>query len=231
MHSDQRRVFTAKRVLIFLAVIALSSPLLWRWWLNVGKTTHVEVPTNMVDYARDALGELTIVDPLTLDDYDRDFFGPAWQPPTPTPCDTRNEVLKAWLTDIALVDQHDCSVASGWFVDPYTGHLVEFIRGPETSKEVHIDHVVALSDAWRKGADQWDGHKAQEFANDPLNLLPTQGWVNEEKGGYDAASWLPPNEGFRCYFAVQQVLVKDKYDLGVSDAEAQALHTTLNTCD
>lgn len=88
MHSDQRRVFTTKRVLIFLAVIALSSPLLWRWWLNVGKTTHVEVPTNMVDYARDTLGELTIVDPLTLDDYDRDFLalpGNHLPPPPVTP--------------------------------------------------------------------------------------------------------------------------------------------------
>src|SRR5699024_11241030 len=122
-------------------------------------------------------------------------------------------------------------VASRWFVDPHPGPLNLFLRGPKPSREVHIDHVVALADAWSKGASDWTPSQAQVFANDPLNLLPTQGWVNEEKGALDAATWLPHNEGFWCFFAVQQVLVKEKYDLGVSDAEAAELLATLETCD
>ena len=41
---------------------------------------------------------------------------------------------------------------SGAIQEPYTGAIVEFRRGPESSKEIQIDHVVALSDAWQKGA-------------------------------------------------------------------------------
>lgn len=219
------------RIAVVLAILVLASPLIGRWWVTVSPTSHVPVETDLVVQAHDAIGELAIVEPLDLGEYDRDFFGPAWQPVVPSTCDTRNEILKRWLSEVTMVDHHECSVESGWFIDPYTGHTVEFVRGPETSKEVHIDHVVALADAWRKGGDEWDPLQAQTFANDPLNLLPTQGWVNEEKGADDASGWLPHNEGFWCFFAVQQILVKDKYDLGVTDAEVASLRTALDTCD
>jgi hypothetical protein len=74
--------------------------------------------------------------------------------------------------------------------DPYTGTSVEFHRGPGSSALVQIDHVVALSDAWQTGAAGWDEMTRRNFANDPANLQSTLGWVNQEKGDGDAASWL-----------------------------------------
>ncbi len=35
-----------------------------------------------------------------------------------------------------------------WSDDPYTGATIDFVRGPDTSSAVQIDHVVSLSDAW-----------------------------------------------------------------------------------
>lgn len=227
----ERKVFTWPRVAVVIGAALIAGLLGGRWWVHVVQVPTVPVASDVIAHAREAAAELRIVAPLPLDDYDRDFFGPAWQPLEPHPCDTRNEVLQIWLSDLDMSGGHECSVESGWFIDPYTGHYIEFLRGPETSAEVHIDHVVALADAWRKGAADWSPSQAQAFANDPLNLLPTQGWVNEEKGADDAATWLPHNEGFWCFFAVQQVLVKEKYDLGVSDAEAAELLATLETCD
>lgn len=32
--------------------------------------------------------------------------------------------------------------------------------------EVHIDHIVALAEAWRSGADSWTTERRQRFAND-----------------------------------------------------------------
>lgn len=46
-----------------------------------------------------------------------------------------------------------CVVASGTLDDPYTATTIFFVRGPN-SGDVQIDHVVALSDAWQKGAQQ-----------------------------------------------------------------------------
>lgn len=227
-----RRVkFTWSKVVAVAAALLIVGLLGGRWWLNVARVPPVPVAEEAIAHAQDAAARLRIVDPLPLDEYDRDFFGPAWQRVEPQLCDTRNEVLQEWLSDVIIAAPHECSVESGWFVDPYTGHYIEFLRGPETSKEVHVDHVVALADAWRKGAAEWSPPQAQEFANDPLNLIPTQGWVNEAKGADDAASWMPHNEGFWCSFAVQQVLVKDKYDLGVTDAEVAKLLAALDTCE
>lgn len=201
-----------------------------RWWLYVARAPAVPVAADVIANAREAASRLRIVEPLPREDYDRSFFGAPWQQLEPHPCDTRNQVLELWLSDVTMGAGHACSVESGWFIDPYTGHYVEFLRGKDTSREVHIDHVVALADAWQKGAADWPPSKAQAFANDPLNLIPTQGWVNEEKGADDASAWLPHNEGFWCFFAVQQVLVKEKYDLGVSDAELAELNGALDTC-
>lgn len=224
-------ITTWPRVALLLGVAAVLGLLGSIWWLQVARAPATPVAADIVARAEAAVATLRIVEPLPLDDYDRDFFGPAWQKLEPHPCDTRNEVLETWLTDLTMGENHECSVESGSFIDPYTGHYIEFFRGPETSAEVHIDHVVALADAWRKGASQWSSSAAQAFANDPLNLIPTQGWVNEEKGADDAAEWMPHNEGFWCFFAVQQVLVKDKYDIGVSDAELAELESALGTCE
>lgn len=224
-------VLTWPRVAAIVVAILILGLLGGKWWLQVARAPQVLVAEEVYANAKDSATRLRIVDPLPLDDYDRNFFGPAWQRLEPHPCDTRNEVLQEWLIDFEIGNAGECSVESGWFVDPYTGHYVEFLRGPKTSQEVHIDHVVALADAWRKGAAEWSPSRAQEFANDPLNLLPTQGWVNEEKGADDASVWMPHNEGFWCFFAVQQILVKEKYDLGVSDAELAELLAALDTCE
>ena len=48
----------------------------------------------------------------------------------------------------------DCVVLTGALPDPYTGRTIAFVRGQDTSADVQIDHVVALSDAWQKGAQQ-----------------------------------------------------------------------------
>ena len=47
---------------------------------------------------------------------------------------------------------------SGELNDPYTAARITFQRGG--ANEVDIDHVVALSDAWQKGAQQWSQQAA-----------------------------------------------------------------------
>src|SRR5699024_9454000 len=76
--------------------------------------------------ARSALPQLPVVTPLPLDDYDRDFFGPPWTDVDGNGCDTRNDVLRTWLTDTELDPVAQCVVASGTLADPYTGHVIDF---------------------------------------------------------------------------------------------------------
>ena len=52
-----------------------------------------------------------------------------------------------------------CVVLSGRLADPYTSTTIAFARGG--ASEVDIDHVVALGDAWQKGAWRWPHARAR----------------------------------------------------------------------
>lgn len=77
-------------------------------------------------------------------------------------------------------DADGCKVLSGVLdPDPYTGTRISFERG---RSKVDIDHLVALSDAWQKGAQKWSDGKRRAFANDPLNLVAADSSTNRRKG-------------------------------------------------
>lgn len=161
--------------------------------------------------------------------YGRELFGPAWSDDVTVAdghngCDTRNDILRRDLVDIEIKPgTNGCVVLSGILNDPYTGTAIEFHRGRGTSRRVQIDHIVALSDAWQKGAQQWDETTRRNFANDPLNLQATDGPMNEQKGDGDAATWLPPNRSYRCTYASRIIDVKAAYGLWVTQAEHDAI--------
>ena len=121
-----------------------------------------------------------------------------------------------------------CVVLSGTLIDPYTGGTVYFVRGG--SRDVDIDHVVSLSDAWQKGAQRLSYDTRVRFANDPLNLMPVAASVNSAKSDGDAATWLPPRKLYRCAFIARQVAVKIRYALWVTSAEQAAMVRILSTC-
>ena len=104
------------------------------------------------------------------------------------------------------------------------------MRGQGTSNLVPIDHVVAVSDAWQKGAFKWDAAKRINFYNDPLNLKATQQSLNSQKRDSDAASWLPPLKSYRCAYVAQQIAVKAKYGIWVTKAERDAMARILTAC-
>lgn len=166
--------------------------------------------------------------------YSRAMFGPAWSDDVTVPggrngCDTRNDILRRDLVDLEIKPgTNDCVVLSGVLNDPYTGTAIEFQRGPGTSPQVQIDHVVALSDAWQKGAQQWDEQTRRNFANDPLNLQATSGPTNHQKGDGDAATWLPPNKSYRYAFVSRIVDIKATYGLWVTQAEHDAIARILS---
>ncbi|MGO4192637.1 DUF1524 domain-containing protein [Arthrobacter sp. YAF17] len=163
--------------------------------------------------------------------YSRDQFGQAWADVDRNGCDTRNDMLRRDLSNLALKPgTRDCVVLSGVLADPYTATLINFLRGGSTSAAVQIDHVVALSDAWQKGAQQLTAAQRLSFANDPLNLLAVDGPANQQNSDGDAATWLPPNKSFRCDYVARQISVKSSYGLWVTRAEHDAMARVLGDC-
>lgn len=190
----------------------------------------------LVAAARGALPQLEVKGRAPKTGYDRDLFGQSWTDDVSVEfgrngCDTRNDILQRDLRDITFrPGTRDCVVLTGVLEGPYTGERIDFVRGQDTSSEVQIDHVVAMSDAWQKGAQQLTEEQRRDFANDPLNLLAVAGWANQQKGDGDTATWLPPRREFRCSYVSRQVLVKDRYGLWVTQAERDAMDRVLAGC-
>lgn len=181
------------------------------------------------DSALAALAQLPIKGRAPKTGYDRDEqFGDGWIDIDRNGCDTRNDVLARDLAGVTR--EGPCKVMSGVLVSPYTGDTVAFERGQATSSLVQIDHVVALSDAWQKGAQQLTQQQRVAFANDPLNLLAVDGSSNSQKGAGDAATWLPQQKSFRCDYVARQVSVKLAHGLWVTQAEHDAIAAVLGGC-
>lgn len=161
--------------------------------------------------------------------YDRDLFGQRWADVDRNGCDTRNDILARDLDpETFRPGTRECVVMTGVLQDPYTGKSLRFAKA--MARAIQIDHVVALSDAWQKGAQAWSPDKRLSFANDPLNLLAVDGPTNARKSDGDAATWLPPNRAYRCRMVARQVAVKSVYGLWVTSAERDAMARVLMTC-
>ena len=208
--------------MILFIVIIINTPI-----PNTKKTTIIANNTNSISSsAIEALNKLTIKGRAPKTNYSREQFGASWA--LTNGCDTRNIILNRDLKS-TVVDEK-CNVTSGVLNDPYTGKTIQFSRGSNTSSDVQIDHVVALSDAWQKGAQQLTSEERKIFANDPLELLAVDGSANLQKNDGDAATWLPSNKSFRCLYVARQIAIKQKYNLWVTQAEHDAISNILDKC-
>lgn len=220
--------FTVGQFLIFSP--SMSGPsevaVLDSGWMGPVRRPH-QVPR---ERASVVLELLAVKDRASSDGYDRDHFGQAWADVDRNGCDTRNDILRRDLAAPVFAPQSRCTIVSGAFREPYTGANIEFTRGAESSKVVQIDHVVALGDAWQKGAQEMTLQQRQSLANDPLNLIAADGTANQDKGAGDASQWLPPNRTLRCHYVARQISVKTAYGLWVTQAERNAMRDVLGRC-
>lgn len=159
--------------------------------------------------------------------YARENFGERWVDVDGNGCSTRNDILGRDLTGITYTsNKYRCVVKSGELDDPYSGQQIHFERSE--SDEVQIDHIVALYNAWRTGAQDFSYEDRVAIANDPYNLIAVDGDTNYEKSDGDASRWLPRDEDFRCEYVARQIGVKARYNLWVTEKEKGALRTVLN---
>ena len=157
------------------------------------------------------LASLPVRPEVTSPAYDRALF-PHWDDADNDGCDTRCEVLTAQR-----------SADGSWFS--------EWDGTTETDPAlVHIDHVVALAEAWRSGAHAWSDAQRDRFADDRSNLIAVTEASNIRKSDHDASSWFPSRSEANCLWARTVVHVKSTWKLSVDEAERTALENLLATC-
>jgi len=92
--------------------------------------------------------------------------------------------------------------------------------------KLDIDHVVALSEAWKSGAYRWSASRRLAFANDlgvSWSLRAVTNYVNRSKGDRDPDSWIPPYRAAVCTYLVGWVAVKLRWGLSVDSAEKSSI--------
>lgn len=222
MYRKRRVIIVIFSLLIFTFAIIANTPNQSNQTLPIKN----DVQKSLTESAILALESLPIKGRAPKTNYSREQFGGGWK--TTNGCDTRNIILNRDLSNVVINEV--CEVTSGTLNDPYSGKTIQFVRGSDTSGDIQIDHVVSLSDAWQKGAQQLTLDQRTALANDPLELLAVDGPTNQQKSDGDAATWLPPNKAFRCQYIARQIAVKQKYQLWVTLAEHDTMNSILNNC-
>lgn len=149
-------------------------------------------------------------------------------------CDSREDTLLTHMQDVKNLDGNKCKIAAGHMVDPYSGKTLQVTFGPSNYgvKDIQIDHIVSLSNAWDSGAHTWQGDDLRyQIANDPLNLIPTDGALNQDKSDKSFDEWQAPADSGNCLIAAHQIAVKQKYDLAVTESEREALGEAVQSCE
>ncbi|GGT26936.1 HNH endonuclease family protein [Streptomyces purpureus] len=209
----------ARRIGVTLAAAVLTATGL----LATAPAAQAAPPTPIsADTARTYLGQLTVKPEGSSSGYSRDLF-PHWSTVSGA-CNTRETVLKR--DGVNVVQDSSCAAVSGSWYSEYDGATWT------AASDLDIDHVVALAEAWRSGANSWTTSKRQQFANDLTRpqLIAVTDNVNQAKSDLDPAEWLPPRTAYRCTYARMWVHVKHSWGLSVDSAEKSALQSVLNAC-
>lgn len=168
------------------------------------------------------LNALTVRAEGSSSPYDRSLF-PHWSNQGNN-CNTREVVLQRDGTNVQVGS--DCYPTSGSWYSEFDGQT------RTAPSAISIDHVVALSEAWRSGADTWTTARRQSFANDLTGpqLIAVTTEVNSSKGDKDPAKWVPPLASKRCAYSKMWIHTKYRWGLTVDSAEKSALQSLLNGC-
>lgn len=196
-------------------------------------TTTQHTPPSSTPAAGDPhtlLDQLTVAPSRPLTGYSRSQYGQAWTDDVDVllgrnGCDTRNDQLKLAAqpgTVRTKPGSHGRKVTAGTWTSPYTGQTIT------DRTKVSIDHVVPLAQSWRSGAQTWTARQRQNFANDPLELLPVDTASNASKGDSTPDQWVPATN--RCFYARRWIIVKATYHLSATAPETAALTELLTTC-
>ena len=139
-------------------------------------------------------------------------------------CDTRDVVLER--DGESVQTNPDCTITGGRWFSPYDGKTVT------DAKQLDIDHMVPLANAWRTGAKEWTDTTREQFANDLVNpqLLAVTLTTNRSKGDQDPSEWKPPRHEYWCVYAQHWITVKTSWKLRITATERDALREMLGTC-
>ncbi|MEU9405733.1 HNH endonuclease family protein [Streptomyces sp. NPDC048281] len=140
-------------------------------------------------------------------------------------CDTRKEVILSEALEAPEVGPK-CALSGGRWFSEYDQKWVTSYR------DLDVDHMVPLAEAWDSGAAVWTAARREAYANDqgaPNSLIAVSGSSNRSKADKDPADWMPVPVD-RCKYTVDWVADKLRWRLSADAAEVQALDRLAEQC-
>ncbi|WP_326617651.1 HNH endonuclease family protein [Streptomyces decoyicus] len=157
--------------------------------------------------------------------YERDKFR-LWDDADHDGCDTRQEVLIAEAVKKPR-EGKSCRLTGGSWKSYYDGKTLT------NARQLDIDHVVPLAEAWDSGASKWTAERRELYANDldsDRSLVAVSLGSNRSKGDKDPAEWMPPSEFAACTYVTDWVAAKLRWRLTADGAEKTKLKQVAASC-
>ena len=137
---------------------------------------------------------------------------------------TRAEVLISQSqVSVEFATSRDCRVIKGSWIGRLTGVLLS------DASDVDIDHVIPLSYAHGHGGFSWSPSKKKQFANDPLNLIPTYDIENRRKSDKGPSEYLPSDKDLACSYIKRWQAIRIKYDLNIAPDDKVIIRNMIST--
>lgn len=151
----------------------------------------------------------------TASSYDRKEWLPRWSDSDRDCQDTRHELLIRYsLAPVAYTRADNCRVATGLWLDPYTGNFYS------KASDLDVEHIVPLKWAHDHGGAKWSRELKRRFAEDPDNLWLVDDGRNQSKGDRGPDEWMPPYVPVSRIYVQRFMAIVQKYGLQPSLAEA-----------
>ena len=177
--------------------------------------------------ANDPLDGITIENEFMDKPCERDKnFGKEWTDADRDGENTREEVLISESL-VCVTRDNGGKIVDGLWVGPYAGFIT---RNP---RQLDIDHMVPLCEAWESGAHEWDKVKRKKYSNsldEDHHLIATWQSTNRSKGKRDPTDWLPPNRAYWCTYLEDWIAIKRNWALSMDQHEAETIRKGLQVC-
>ncbi|MEI0566546.1 HNH endonuclease family protein [Brachyspira pulli] len=147
----------------------------------------------------------------TVTRYNRDDWG-NWIDEDNDGLNTRHEVLARESLVKPVISNN--RVISGKWYDKFTGKYFT------NAKDLDIDHLVPLKNAYISGASNWSEEKKNKYYNYLKNenhLAAVSKGANRSKGDKSPVEWLPPNEEYQCEYVREWFKIKTDWGLTIED--------------
>lgn len=149
-----------------------------------------------------------------------------WKDFKPDNCTVRQAVVMDVGKNVEK-SKNPCKPKSGKWIDPYGSG-----KSTTNPSKFDLDHIVALSNAWKSGASSADWDVRNQIANDKDNLILSDSSTNRSKGDQRIDEWTPKKgSSAYCDYGARYAIVKAKYGLTVTQAEYDKLNEINTSCN